>query len=679
MNGKGRKARKHGIRRFLSHFIMSVAVICLFPLFFTSLSHAEESLFDITIPEATARVAVHPEAVKPGDNFRLEITVVIPERHHGYLDAGEEGFLIPVTFDFSRLEEAGLSFDLAEKPEGSLDAELKANSFHGEGRFVFQGSVSDTAKDGPLPDFKIRFQLCNDETKQCFAPAETNLAIPLKVTGEPGSSGMALSGGTVPSGDISPADSGEETLSFSERLSRSLGRYFENPFFALLISFLGGLLAAATPCVYPMIPITVQIIAARGGESGKASRHAFSYFFGIVFMYSALGFIAGMTGGGFNQVMQIPWVILSIAVLFAVLALSLFDVFVLQIPASMSFQSKAEKTSGLTGTFLMGLGAGLVVSPCVGPIVIAILVKVTEKIGMLQQQAAMAQSTVDFLARLKFAGYGGLLMAGFGLGIGLPFLLAGLVTQKMPKPGSWMVYVKSAMGLLILYFAYIYYNKAMATWGVPEDMSRAMLWGIIFILLGVFLGAFRPLGEKNPSLSLYKKGGGIVLLVIGVCFLYNGLRYSGIILPAATGLTAPAPSGPVEAAGAVEVHGNLTWHRNYQEALERASKENRPVFLDFYANWCANCKSFGELAVKNDTLNRALLQSVPAKIYDTDPIFKTFKNDPRFPELKIGLPFFVILLPDETLVWKGTDYRAVNTFAAQLARAQETLTGKASP
>jgi thiol:disulfide interchange protein DsbD len=119
----------------------------------------------------------------------------------------------------------------------------------------------------------------------------------------------------------------------------------------------------------------------------------------------------------------------------------------------------------------------------------------------------------------------------------------------------------------------------------------------------------------------------------------------------------------------------LSWFRDFAVAKQHAEVVQQPIFVDFYATWCANCKEFERLALRHSQLNTALQQAVLVKIYDTDPIFPTFQQDPHFPELGgVGgqpfLPLFAIYTPQGQFVWKGQDYRAVRTMIAQLERAR---------
>jgi thiol:disulfide interchange protein DsbD len=312
---------------------------------------------------------------------------------------------------------------------------------------------------------------------------------------------------------------------------------------------------------------------------------------------------------------------------------------------------------------LMGVGAGLVVSPCVGPVVIFILTQIAAQIAAVQAGGGSSLSTAGQLV------YGGFLMAGYGAGLGVPFLIVGLFSARMAKPGPWMTAIRVALGVVILYFAYDYAQKALATAGVERPVASAIITGIVLIFLSVLWGVFRTRIEEGPHAGWQKTrlASTIIMLIVGVFYLWTGLTASGLVagVPSYSNppLTASAGGPQME-----ESHG-LIWHRDLTAARTEAEEAGLPLFLDFYAHWCANCKVFSKQAAETGPLRDALDQVVRAKIYDTDPVFDEFKNDPRFPELKRGLPFFLILSSDGELLWKGTDYRAHDVFIDQLESA----------
>jgi len=133
------------------------------------------------------------------------------------------------------------------------------------------------------------------------------------------------------------------------------------------------------------------------------------------------------------------------------------------------------------------------------------------------------------------------------------------------------------------------------------------------------------------------------------------------------------------APASVEVHENLHWWRDFSLAQQRARTEHKPVFVDFYATWCANCKAFQQLTVSDAQLNTALHEAILVKICDTDTVFRTLQQDSHYPELRgVGgqplLPLFAIYSPEGGLVWKGQDYQAIQTMVAQLDHAKRVAT-----
>jgi thiol:disulfide interchange protein DsbD len=262
-----------------------------------------------------------------------------------------------------------------------------------------------------------------------------------------------------------------------------------------------------------------------------------------------------------------------------------------------------------------------------------------------------------------------------------------MLSHWAPQSGLWLTRVKFILGVPILYFAYTYYLKGMETAHVPENAAHAILLGIIAIGLAVFIGVFHSLGETPQRSLLIRRALGVILLVIGIHFLYNGLGHSGILLTSSHSLepasaiksSSAVPPLSKDATSQVKVHGNLHWLRDFSVARTRAQQEQKPLFVDFYASWCANCKAFERLTLHDISLNTALQQAVLVKIYDTDADFRTFQQDGRFLELRgVGgqpfLPLFAIYSPQGTLLWKGQNYEAVQTMITQLEQAKRSGT-----
>ncbi len=640
-------------------FLQSL-ITCLLLIGIASSVHAQlQTTSPLAPPEVRAWSATRDVEQDASGATMTRITVEVPADHHGYLDAGDEGLLIPISFAF---DGQGLVAQEIARPQGTRDEQAHAAVLRGQGEFVFRIDAAGTAS--PSPHAKLRYQICNDVTNICYPPR--TIQVPFQLA-------AAQSPTAPPPESIKPESVQAETApgSFRERIAVLFRQSTNNLFFAIALVFVAGLIASATPCVYPIIPITSAILMARGGGSPRTGQiHAFTYFVGLIFFYTLLGVFAVTTGTALSAVMTNPWVNLGFAVLFIYLGLSMLGLYEFQFMPGLTakLDSASSQRGGLSGTFMMGATAGLVVSPCVGPVVGAILLDITGQAASVS--AANTTLSSDIVVR------GIALMTSFGAGLGIPFLVVGLLSHRLPQSGTWLTKVKFILGLPILYFAYTYYVKSLETLGVPTNVAHAMLVGVVAIVLAVFVGGFHlyTAGEKSQQHLQLRRACGIILLVIGIHFLYNGIGRSGILI----NLSSPrqlAASTSAPAENEVETHGNLRWLRNVAAARQLARTEAKPMFVDFYATWCANCKAFNRIALQHKELNRVLRQSVLLKVYDTDPDFKIFQQDEHFPELRgVGgqpfLPLFAVYSPQGEFVWKGQDYQAANTMVAQLERVQ---------
>ena len=629
------------------------------------------------LPEVQVTVVGQDIALNQAGSTTLRLHITIPPDHHGYLDTGDEGFYLPLAFTFTPLEERGVQVTEISRPIGTREEQVGATVLRGTGEFTFRLETTNrTVLAGDTIPVMLRHQICNDITNVCYAPKD--IVVPLRFA-----SILAREPGIASGGQRVPALSTSMTL--NERLTALFRRHTTSGGLALVFVLAAGLLASATPCVYPVLPITSAFLMARGAGSQRRGRlHAFVYFVGMIFFYTLLGLVASTTGTALSAIMTNAWVNLGFAMIFAYFGLSMLGLYEFQGLATFSARLDAASShwGGFSGTFFLGITAGLVVSPCVGPIAGTILLDIT-------RQAANASAA----GSLSFAGmplWGLVLMASFGAGLGIPFLIVGLLSNRLPRSGSWLTKIKWLLGIPILYFAYTYYVKGMETAGVPTDAAHAILVGIVAIGMAVFMGALHTFGVQPPRQMLVRRAVGIVLLVIGVHFLYNGLGQSGILIQPARGgvplqataldMTRPPALTPATSSSpAVEISGNLHWLRDFALAQHRARSEQKPVFIDFYATWCANCKAFQRLAMTNTQLNTALQQAVLVKIYDTDAAFRTFQKDEHYPELGgVGgqpfLPLFAIYSPHGEFIWKGQDYQAVVTMVTQLESARQAVT-----
>lgn len=602
----------------------------LFPLLAMAQLPAPGSM--VALPEVQAWLLAHErETPSSADIWLLRVAVLIPPDHHGYLDAGDDGLYLPLVLTFPGLEARGVQVTLLAQPPGEREEAVHATVLRGAGAFTFR-LHTPPAVTPPLETFPLhlRSQICNDRTKLCYPPQERLLLLqPVAAPGAP------LPGASVP----------PPPTTLNERLTTLFGRQTTNLPLAFALIFAAGLLALVTPCVYPMLPITAAIFAARGAGSQQRQRgHALIYFLGIMCFYTALGAMAAFTGTALSAAMTYPWLHVAFAGLFAALGLSMLGLYELTFLTTVMTKVNLATShlGGFSGTFCMGATTGLIVSPCVGPITGTILLDITGQAA--QTQALTGATSTTALLR------GITLMTGFGLGLGLPFLLIGLLSSRLPASGTWLTKTKYLLALPTLYFAYTYYMKGMEIAAFSVPVAHTILAALLVCGPTVWLAIRWPLAQPRTRYA-----SSAVLLVLALGLAYSAWR-------------TPAPSPGV---AGVEIYANLHWGRDWSAAQARARAERKPLFVDFYATWCANCKAFQQLTASDQQLNSALQEAVLVKIYDTDPIFRTLQQEPHYPELRgVGgqplLPLFAIYAPQGRLVWKGQDYQAAQTMIAQL-------------
>ncbi len=597
---------------------------------------------------------------------QYKITLIVPKDHHAYLDDGDEHIYLPITINAnSQLSEVGLEVSKLEKPAGIYDSHVKARVLRDQGDFIL--ALNQAGEQGATIQnvmFDLKYQLCNELTNVCFRPqaAQFELALPPLLKSEATSSKA-----------LAPANAG-----LMDSLVALYKNHQENTLLIFGLMFLAGLLSVATPCVYPMLPITSMFILNRAqGNVTKERQHAMVYLFGMIGTYMALGLLAGLTGGAFNAVMQSAWVNLGFAIFFAFFAVSLLGFYELAFMQNEvhSLDQQSARIKGLTGTWLMGTVAGLVISPCVGPIVFALLLQIADNIALKAESLALVNQHIGFGDKLLISAQGSILMGGFGLGVGIPFFLVSVVKfKKLPKAGYWMNKIKYAFGLVILYFAYTYLAKGFGILGLDPESILAFALAIIVVWFAVVqFNVLTPLSaEAQPNQKMYHFCG-VIALIIGGWLMVNSLgklpAFSHIKNASLVSSATACDAKVAKSDSLTEQEAGISWYRNFDAAQQAAKASGLPIFIDFYASWCANCVAFKAETANNQELNRALREkAIAVKLIDQEPEFEKFRNNPQHRQLKIGLPYFVILTSDGQFAWSGTDYQASQAMIAELNR-----------
>ena len=353
----------------------------------------------------------------------------------------------------------------------------------------------------------------------------------------------------------------------------------------VIATFFGaGLLLAFTPCVLPMVPILSGIIAGEGENisTARGLSLAFTYVMGMALVYTAAGVAAAAIGLQMQAIFNQPWVLTLFSGLFVVLALGMFGLFELQMPAGIQSRlaniSGSQKTGTAIGAFVMGALSALIVTACVAPALIAAL-------------TVMAQSG-DMLR-------GGIALFAMSLGMGTPLLLVGASAGKLiPKAGPWMEAVKSTFGFMMLGLAIWMMSRVL-----PGPITLG-LWGVLIFMGGVYLGGLTTLTPESGGPQKLGKGFGLLAIIYGAVLLLGSLAGGHSMLQPLSGLASPGQLGVAE-------HRGLEFRRiktvdDLDRALAQASSQGKTAMLDFYADWCVSCLEMEHYTFTDATVRAAL-------------------------------------------------------------------------
>lgn len=544
-------------------------------------------------------------------------------------------------------------------PEGQLyktaDEEGNPHSadvviYTGNVRFSMPITVNADAAGSSILKFKVATQSCSSITGQCDAPIPQTVEIPLEVVSgearadkvtppntapeqpegyvkpEPDKSSNLVKDGKV-QGATSEAskDSGTATSSQEDQINNAKKSGIV-PFF--LLSLATGFLALLTPCVWPMIPVTVSYFS-KQADNGKqaALGQALAYGLGIIFTFVGLGLVtAAIFGAVGPQVLAANvWVNLFLTVLFIVLAANLFGYYEILIPTKFvnKVQGKA-KGGGFIAPILLGFVFSLTSFTCTVPFVGTILVSAT---------------TGDWL--FPIVG-----MLGFSLAFAVPFFLLALAPQavsKLPKSGTWMNTLKGFLGFVELAAAMKFLSNAELTFKVGFLTFPVYLavWILIFSLAALYLfGLIKIPNDEGAKVGLGRKIGGVLMIGL-VGFLMASINHPPL-LGSALAFTPPTPYPGQD----------TTWDESYESALKDAKEKNKPVFLNFTGVTCANCRVMEARFKNNEAYKKSLSRFVLAELY-TD---RGTPEDNANAKLREDMtksssnPAYVIVTPDGKVV-----------------------------
>ncbi|OQY30374.1 MAG: hypothetical protein B6244_00510 [Candidatus Cloacimonetes bacterium 4572_55] len=519
-------------------------------------------------------------------------------------------------------------------PKGIVETDEdgeKETLFRGDIPFMIQVTAPEDMAPGEYHiELNMQYQYCSEApSSMCFPPETKIVSITIPVSEKGTESHPAntqifasaqqklLKEGYF-SSDNEPEDALPTLSEQSDGSDNSLANRVQNALesgsiWVFLLVFFGGFLTSLTPCVYPMIPITISYIGGRA--KGKMHGFYLSLFFvlGIALMYSSLGVIAASTGALFGNALQNPIAVTIVALVFAAMGLSMFGLFDLALPASFQTKLQSKQRGGVIGAIVMGAVTGIVASPCVGPALVVLLTWVGQTGSLL----------------LGFS-----LLFVFAVGMGMLFIIIGTFSGAMsalPQAGAWMDSVKHIFGVVLICMSVYYIAPIM------PDATYQILVGSLLILLGSLFGAFRKMPhEEGVHWSIgIAKGFGIIALSAGIFYLILGLA-------AHHNVSFGSSHGQSRSEIGAGQHETVAWIMSEKEGLHIAKRENKPVMIDFYADWCAACVELDEKTWVVDSVKKESERFVNIKMDFTKTNASEVKEAQKRYEIK-GMPTVIFL------------------------------------
>jgi thiol:disulfide interchange protein DsbD len=637
----------------------------------------------------TARLI--PADARAGEGAQIVLVAKLTAPWHMYSLTQPDGGPLKTTLQLlpgSALAAAGKG--VQPKPKTDFDQGFKINVeiFEGTVAFGLPVTIAKNASGAQTAKVKVRYQLCNAST--CLPPEKEEIAVSFTVAKGAARPNRLKAVTTVPKAAATraslesphaaallltpsrpksqppqppaPSASGA-SADTSQQITDALQRGIL-PF--LLISFGAGLLALITPCVFPMIPITVSFFTKRkAGERGGGIAGATVYCVGIMsaFMVAGLG-VSLVIGPNFvSKFGTNPYVNLVFAVLFILLGLNLLGVYEIRVPAGLAgnLQSKGAQKGGYAQPFLMGFAFALTSFTCTAPYV-----------------GTMLAAGAQFSLLHRFLG-----MLTFSLAFAAPFFFLALFPQRlaaMPKSGSWLVTVKAFMGMLELAAAVKFLSNADIVWQ-KEWLTRPVflaIWATIGFIAGLYLlGWLRLPHDLDGSIGWTRRAVGVGTLAVAVYMLaaMQGASlgfFEAFPPPPGYGqgqaMTVAANNGAGNASAAP-----IVWLEKYEEGLAKAKAENKPLLVNFTGVTCTNCRQneqnvFPRPEVQEEFRNFVLVELYTDKLANDAQEAESERNKQLQQKLAgtIELPLYIVMTPDGKVIKKTGGLQQVEPFVAFL-------------
>jgi thioredoxin:protein disulfide reductase len=510
--------------RWQTFALILSAVMIAVPTFSRQIGSSSDSKVEVSSKLSTDKAAA-------GSTFKIAVALKIAEGWHINSHTPTYDYLIGTSLE--TIQREGVIVTDVRYPSG----EKTKFGFAEDSLSVYQGNpvifltVKLSEKVRPGTDTlraKVEVQACNNMV--CLAPASIDVIIPIEI--------VAASEKTNPINDDVFSSYTNQGSTPSSGTKSDIGQLFEErgSLVAFLAIFVIGLALNLTPCVYPMLSVTVSLFGGQTETNAvKVFLKAVTYVLGIATMYTVLGVSAALSGTLFGSWLQSPWVLGGIGVLLLGLSLSSFGLYQIQMPYWLTSKLGGSTGTGLISLYLSGLVVGVFAAPCIGPPVIALLTLVSSKADPV---------------------FGFWVFFTLSLGLGFPYLILGTFSgmiKKIPRSGAWLIWVERIFGVILSAAGLFYLSLAF----LPK--LSAFVIPAALILGGIYLGFFERSGKEKKGLQWFKWAFGVVALAFGL-YTANALREPGI-----------------------------RWEKFSETKITEATAESKPIVMDFYADWCIPC------------------------------------------------------------------------------------------
>jgi len=538
---------------------------------------SENDLVDIQVLQSS-------EQVHENSELKIALKISISDLWHINSNKPNEDFLIVTDI---QLQSNIFNFALIDFPEAEdinfSFSDSPVSVYEGE---IIIGAVIHVPEGIQVGEYEIpiifTYQACNDAT--CMPPNDVEKTITIEVVDK-----------SAPITEINSEIFSELDLSYAEDKivesnDDSLAQLLESSglIISLFFVFIGGLALNLTPCVYPLIPITIGYFGGQSeGRTGKLFILGILYVLGMVLTYSVVGVVTALSGAVFGALLQNPVVIIFIAAIFVALALSMFGLYEFKMPDSWVAKAGGARSGG-AGAFLMGLTMGIVAAPCIGPFVLGL---------------------VTYVAAKGDPYYGFMMFFFLALGLGFPYLLLALFSGKiknLPRAGFWMEAVKHIFGFILIWIA-IYFIGPL----LPKEVNYYLLPGVM-IISAIYLLFFDKLANDIKGFRIFKIIFSSLVIVVSVWMLWTVEKNS------------PA------------------WEIFSIESYETSIQQNEKMIIDFYADWCIPCKELDALTFSDE---KVIEKSAEFKTFKVD-MTKTMSEETTQIREKfkiIGMPTVLII------------------------------------